>query len=472
MYSGGQYHAFALGKALASRGHFVDFYWNHPPIFSSEFPHIETHDSNLDDFNLKDHKNYNYVVVAPSGFYVPAYYETALQLAAVSGARICLLNYESANWFNALAPTPDDPRVWDYWRRVVIYGGLVVSSTREADYYARTFYNTPHSKLSFEVSSPPTNSDQASRILSRKIPKDGSIIIFVRRSHDYKGGEDLLKLSPELFSGRSLHIVFGGQQDDAFLKELQAHYHDHHVTIRAHSHISAEEKYTLLAKAQVLLFPSSFEGFGYPPLEAFSVGTEVVCYDLPVLKETLTDLAFFAPLNKIPQLEEKISSALSTHRDTSVLMNRADEICGFNKVGVRFEALLEKHLSILPPLYSYSPCLHWGPFDKDQAVTIPPALFQVAYPPFVEKSVSSNNGRIIDVRLATNQPIHRVEVEGTSIECLSIDEVQYKYHQSSDLHYVLRLLGKRVGPDLLHFRLNDASTYTEIIRIVSLTGGR
>jgi len=39
--------------------------------------------------------------------------------------------------------------------------------------------------------------------------------------------------------------------------------------------------------AQALLFPSFAEGFGLPPLEALSLGTPVVCADLPVLTETI-----------------------------------------------------------------------------------------------------------------------------------------------------------------------------------------
>ena len=51
----------------------------------------------------------------------------------------------------------------------------------------------------------------------------------------------------------------------------------------------------LIAGAAVLAFPSRYEGFGLPPLEALAAGTPVVASDLPVLREVLADHARFAP---------------------------------------------------------------------------------------------------------------------------------------------------------------------------------
>lgn len=45
----------------------------------------------------------------------------------------------------------------------------------------------------------------------------------------------------------------------------------------------------LLVGARALLFPSRAEGFGLPPLEAAALGTSVICSDLPVIREILSD---------------------------------------------------------------------------------------------------------------------------------------------------------------------------------------
>jgi glycosyltransferase involved in cell wall biosynthesis len=49
----------------------------------------------------------------------------------------------------------------------------------------------------------------------------------------------------------------------------------------------------LLEGAQILVFPSLFEGFGLPVLEAMALGTPVACSDLPALLELARDAALF-----------------------------------------------------------------------------------------------------------------------------------------------------------------------------------
>ncbi|MFG6581783.1 glycosyltransferase family 4 protein [Sulfitobacter sp. 1A12779] len=54
----------------------------------------------------------------------------------------------------------------------------------------------------------------------------------------------------------------------------------------------------LVQGAAGMLFPSHAEGFGLPPAEALSLGTRVLCNDLPVLHEVLGDKAVYAPLSE------------------------------------------------------------------------------------------------------------------------------------------------------------------------------
>jgi glycosyltransferase involved in cell wall biosynthesis len=49
----------------------------------------------------------------------------------------------------------------------------------------------------------------------------------------------------------------------------------------------------LYANAKALLFPSLYEGFGLPPVEAMSFGTPTLVSNIPVLHETLQDAAIF-----------------------------------------------------------------------------------------------------------------------------------------------------------------------------------
>ena len=52
----------------------------------------------------------------------------------------------------------------------------------------------------------------------------------------------------------------------------------------------------LLTGAAALVFPSLYEGFGLPPLEAMACGTPVISSDAPAMREVLGDAAAFVPL--------------------------------------------------------------------------------------------------------------------------------------------------------------------------------
>lgn len=52
---------------------------------------------------------------------------------------------------------------------------------------------------------------------------------------------------------------------------------------------------TVLKNALCLVFPSLYEGFGQPPMEAALHGTPSICSDRPAMNEILTDVALFLP---------------------------------------------------------------------------------------------------------------------------------------------------------------------------------
>lgn len=56
-------------------------------------------------------------------------------------------------------------------------------------------------------------------------------------------------------------------------------------------YVSDEELQAVTAGATALAFPSIYEGFGLPPLEALAAGVPTVCADLPVTREVLGDAA-------------------------------------------------------------------------------------------------------------------------------------------------------------------------------------
>ncbi len=59
-----------------------------------------------------------------------------------------------------------------------------------------------------------------------------------------------------------------------------------------------EELVRLYNKATCFIFPSVYEGFGLPPLEAMACGCPVLASDIPVIREVCNDAAqYFNPYN-------------------------------------------------------------------------------------------------------------------------------------------------------------------------------
>lgn len=58
-------------------------------------------------------------------------------------------------------------------------------------------------------------------------------------------------------------------------------------------YVSDEQVKALMKNCKAFLFPSYYEGFGIPPLEALSVGAKIIISDIPCFKEIYKDCSYY-----------------------------------------------------------------------------------------------------------------------------------------------------------------------------------
>jgi glycosyltransferase involved in cell wall biosynthesis len=80
--------------------------------------------------------------------------------------------------------------------------------------------------------------------------------------------------------------------------------------IRIVGHASDDDLVALLTGAKVLLYPSRYEGFGLPPLEAMACGTPAIASDIPALRESTAGTARLVPPGDVAGWAEALRDGL------------------------------------------------------------------------------------------------------------------------------------------------------------------
>jgi glycosyltransferase involved in cell wall biosynthesis len=82
------------------------------------------------------------------------------------------------------------------------------------------------------------------------------------------------------------------------------------ANVRRLGYVSDDELVALLTGATALLYPSRYEGFGLPPLEAAACGTPALVSDIPVLHESSGGVATFVPTADVSAWADALVAAL------------------------------------------------------------------------------------------------------------------------------------------------------------------
>jgi glycosyltransferase involved in cell wall biosynthesis len=146
-----------------------------------------------------------------------------------------------------------------------------------------------------------------------------------------KNREGVLRIFAKVQKETNLQLVFAGAALSADLIQLadELHVGNRIVQVVAPRVEIIEALYN---RAIALLFPSRFEGFGWPPIEAQACGCPVVGSEIPPLIEVLGESAALSPLQDEAGMAESIAK-LATDREYREQMRQR----GFENVHSRFQ---------------------------------------------------------------------------------------------------------------------------------------
>ncbi len=125
--------------------------------------------------------------------------------------------------------------------------------------------------------------------------------------------------------GEQYQIVFVGK-DNFFYKKVKAYNRLHHSTKSAifTGFVSDEDLHELYSRARMYVFPSVYEGFGLPPLEAMLHRVPVVSSNRTCLPEVLGEGAMYADPENRDQFAEAMYTVLTNDDIRFELKAQAD----------------------------------------------------------------------------------------------------------------------------------------------------
>jgi len=119
------------------------------------------------------------------------------------------------------------------------------------------------------------------------------------------------QLPREISDNISLLLVgVNGWKTEKLFNKIISKVNEGYNIIRPSSYIDDNDKPAILSGAEMLVYPSHYEGFGMPPLEALACGTPVICSNNSSLPEAVGNYASMVDSSNIKSIKAAIEKCL------------------------------------------------------------------------------------------------------------------------------------------------------------------
>lgn len=166
---------------------------------------------------------------------------------------------------------------------------------------------------------PPPDAEIPERV--RALGIDGPFLLHVGTLEPRKNHQFLFKVFEQLtsFDGSLVLCGMKGWQVEPILEAMENS--PRRDRILHLDYVSDEDLASLYQRAEALLFPSLYEGFGLPPIEAMRQGCPVICSNGGSLPEVVGDAGLVLPLEDPSQWADAIETLLGDPDRRAKLLN-------------------------------------------------------------------------------------------------------------------------------------------------------
>ncbi len=188
----------------------------------------------------------------------------------------------------------------------------------------------------------PLDPDEADRRLSGLIPIDKPFVLHVGSNLWRKNRDGVLRIFAQASTEADLRLVVAGEALNEELARLARELKiEGRIVQLVRPNVSVLA--ALYSRALALVFPSRYEGFGWPPIEAQACGCPVVASDIPAFTEILGASAILKPLDDEAGMSEVIRRLASE----SEFRHRM-RLAGFENIRSRFQTsrMINEYVSL------------------------------------------------------------------------------------------------------------------------------
>jgi glycosyltransferase involved in cell wall biosynthesis len=201
-----------------------------------------------------------------------------------------------------------------------IFGGLMTAKAYKvftSSEYSKTeilrFYHVHSEKVQVIYNGlsdkyQPCNDTHAIEMVKRKFGITAPYLLYVGNFKPHKNVATLIEAFEKVRESiPDLELVLAGNKDRHFATiDDRIRRSPHAQAIVATGLVAQDEQIALYSAATAFVFPSLYEGFGYPPLEAMACGAPVVSSDRTSLSEIIGDAALRCNPVDAADIAEKI----------------------------------------------------------------------------------------------------------------------------------------------------------------------